>query len=239
MRARSMVSGTVTDSAGVPLDGVDVQLVGAQRTTTTADDGSFVFRHVAPGPMTVRARLLGFAPASTRFTLADDDTREVHLRLRALAQTLDEVRVTAESGYDIPTRVAQRDLDERLRWRQEIGSTRFFGPERLRSIGGGTVAEIHDYPNAPECMFPGQRGARPPCDACVLVDGLRGYYRPITTFDVNDIDMIEYYPPTRGGHGETEWTGTVAEQMSRVHKDCRGRLGDHPAYFVLWTKGSR
>ena len=237
MKARSMVSGKVTDANGVPLDGAQVQLTGAQRSTLTADDGSFAFRHVAPGPLVLRARLLGFSPATTRFTLEDDDVREFLLVLKPLAQTLDEVRITAESGFDIPSQVALKDFDERLRWRHVAGSSRFWGPERLSSIGGGTVMDIRDYPSAPLCNFPGNRNY--PCEACVLVDGVRGYFRPINTFVVNDLDMIEYYPPAAGTRGETEWTGTVAERLSHVNAKCRGELGTHPAYFVIWTKGSR
>jgi hypothetical protein len=86
-------------------------------------------------------------------------------------------------------------------------------------------------------MFPGSGLGT--CDACVLVNGLDGYYRPIFTFAMNDLEAIEYYPPTRGAHGETEWTHTVAERMNHVHKNCREEKGAHPAYFVLWTKGSR
>ena len=237
MRARSMVSGTVTDSAGVPLDGVRVDLIGGQRSTITSDDGAFTFRHVLPGPVVVRARLMGFSPASTTFTLLDEDAREIHLRLKPLAQMLDDVRVTAESGFDLPSQVALRDYDERLRWRNLGGSARFLGPERLRSISGGTIGDLRDFPEAPRCMFAGSGLST--CDACVLVNGTRGWHRPITTFNVNEIETIEYYPPSASFHGETEWTGTVADRMNLVHPQCRGRLGDHPAYFVIWTKGSR
>ncbi len=237
MRARSSVAGTVTDSAGVPLDGVRVDLIGGQRATITSDDGTFMFRHVPPGPMTLRARLLGFSPATSTFTLEQDDSRDVYLRLKALPQTLDEVRVTALSGFSIPAQVALRDYDERLRWRNAGGSARFIGPERLQSIGGGTIGDLRDFPLAKRCMFAG--AGMESCDACVLVNGVDGYYRPLTTFVVTDLEAVEYYPPTSSAGGETEWTGTVAERMQAVNRNCRGGVGQHPAYFVLWTKGSR
>ena len=55
LMSTSMVSGVVVDSAGAPVAGADVQLIGAERATRSAEDGTFEFRHVPPGTVTLRA----------------------------------------------------------------------------------------------------------------------------------------------------------------------------------------
>src|SRR5215217_7538086 len=55
LTSTSMVSGIVVDSAGVPVAGADLQLIGADRATKSAEDGTFEFRHVPPGTVTLRA----------------------------------------------------------------------------------------------------------------------------------------------------------------------------------------
>jgi hypothetical protein len=241
MKARSMVSGTVTDSAGVPLDGVQVQLAGTGRTTVTSDDGSFVFRHVAPGDMVVRARLLGFAPASHAFTLLDTDDRKVYLRLKPLAQELDEVVVTAESGFG-PMQGAWKDYDSRMRWKTTSGSAMILGPERLQSLGG--IPLDLALRGAPQGFSRKTVGANSRAkdsrfmitgDVCILENGLRAVSRPLRSYAASDLEMIEYYP---NPPPETELTGTVAERMSAI-RGCGGVIGSHPPYYVLWFKDAK
>ncbi|MEO8624068.1 MAG: carboxypeptidase regulatory-like domain-containing protein, partial [bacterium] len=90
MKSKSLVKGIVMDSAGFPVQGVEVQLIGSGRATVTGSDGTFAFRHVKPGQLIVRARLLGYSPSTSRFQLVEDDEREVFLRMGNLAQQLDE-----------------------------------------------------------------------------------------------------------------------------------------------------
>jgi hypothetical protein len=238
MKARSMVSGNVTDSVGVPLDGVQVQLVGTGRTTITSDDGAFVFRHVAPGELMVRARLLGFAPATHSLTLVDNDDRKVYLRLKPLAQELDEVVITAESGFG-SAQSAWRDYDERMRWRSPNGTALFIGPERLQALGTlpadlalrGVFAGFTRGTQAASARQAGLIAG----DVCILENGVRPLIAPLATYRSSDLEMVEYYPPSPP---ETDLTGTVAAHLS-VRRGCELFEGRHPAYYVLWLKGAK
>lgn len=56
------VSGTVTDSASVPLSGVTIQdLATGGPTTTTASNGTYLLNGVAPGSHTIRASKIGYS----------------------------------------------------------------------------------------------------------------------------------------------------------------------------------
>src|SRR6185295_10965735 len=135
LMSTSMVSGVVVDSAGVPVAGADVQLIGAERATKSAEDGTFEFRHVPPGAVTLRARMMGFAPTALMIELDKDDQRDVAIRIRRLVQTLETVNVTEESGYG-KTDVAWHEFGQRERWRSNSGLDVAIGPKRLREAGG-------------------------------------------------------------------------------------------------------
>ncbi len=241
-RSSSLVHGVVTDSMGYPMSGAQVQLIGTGRATVTAEDGTWTFRHVPPGDLVVRARLMGYSPSVMHFRLTADDQREVLLRLGNLAQQLDEVRVTDASGFGRDA-AAWKELDMRTRWHTE-GSSQVFGPEKLSRLGATPIDLVTRGVAVGRVRGPTSiRGSPPirtgigsqaPGDACILLDGITPVSRPLRSFSADDLEMIEFYPPTPP---ETDLTGTVADRMTGV-PGCMGDRQSHPAYYVLWFKGA-
>jgi hypothetical protein len=247
LTSTSMVSGVVFDSAGVPVAGADLQLIGAARTTKSADDGTFVFRHVAPGPVTLRARRMGYVPSTLTIELGTDDQRDVSIRVHRLEQTLDTVRVTEASGYgrsDLPW----REFDLRERWRSNSGPDVVIGPKRLSEAGGMPLDwllrphEMAAGGRAPKSFVPGnssrnaaELAATLPDAVCILENGSRFRYLPLGLYSANEVDRLEYYPPAPP---EREYTGTLERRMQGLACRKRGD-GSRPAYYVVWLKDAR
>ncbi|MDQ2668632.1 MAG: carboxypeptidase-like regulatory domain-containing protein [Gemmatimonadota bacterium] len=248
MTSTSYVRGVVTDSAGFPLDGVEVQLIGTGRGTVTAGDGSFIFRHVKPGVLTLRARMMGYSPAASVMKLMEQDERDVVLRMGNLAQELDEVHVTAESGYG-RSESAWKDLDRRMRFHIE-GSARVVGAEQLDGMGSTPLdlalrGFAGGFGTAPTTIKAGNStpishgGSGAPGDACILENGVTPISRPLAVYVASDLRLVEYYPAASPrGSPETEYTQSVIYRMAGV-PGCSGELGEHPAYYVLWFKGGK
>lgn len=91
------LSGTVVDSAGRPLDGAEVELVGARRTTLTTSTGVFRFDEVRPTRYWLFVRRIGYYPFQTSLTLQGKEDREARIVMAARPFDLPEVVVTAQS----------------------------------------------------------------------------------------------------------------------------------------------
>ena len=100
------ITGTITDSAGhAPIAGVQVSAgpAGVTSGTTikgavTAPNGRFTITGVAPGAVTVRARLLGFAPVTRQVTATAGSAITVDIALMHQTALLDQVVVTGTAG---------------------------------------------------------------------------------------------------------------------------------------------
>ena len=57
-----VLTGVVTDTAGVPIDSADVSIASLKRRTLSGSDGTFRFDSIKPGRYSVSARRIGFAP---------------------------------------------------------------------------------------------------------------------------------------------------------------------------------
>lgn len=87
------LTGTVTDSLGAPIFDAEIELVGLGNRTETDEAGAFRFTGLSSGRVVVRARRLGFAPASVEVQVADESSGNVVLRLAPLAAALPTVVV--------------------------------------------------------------------------------------------------------------------------------------------------
>jgi hypothetical protein len=250
LSSTSSVAGVVVDSGGIPVPNADLQLIGTSRATVSAADGSFEFRHVPSGTMTLRARHMGFSPGALMIELGNDDHRDVAIRVRRLAQTLDTVTITEESGYGT-TDAAWRDFGLREKWRTNSGEAIAIGPKRLSEAGGMPIdLLLRPYTmtmhaaRAQREIDPtnGGREAKAPGDpsmgdfACVLENGISPRFVPLRVYSANEIDRIEYYPASPP---EREYTGTVVARM-KIYPQCGIQWDNsHPAYYVLWLKNAR
>lgn len=245
LKGTSSILGLVIDSAGAPIDEAEVQLVGANRIGVTRPNGGFLFRPLPVGQYLIRVRKLGYAPTNMTLNLLDHDDREVIIKMRALPVKLDAMTIAARSGY-APDDHALEDLDKRLRW--QSFKTVLAGRDRLEPLGtmgldqavaglggAGAIAVATQMAKAkqPPRFGPGEPAPRTGFgDDCILLDGKTQLHQPLRSFSAAQVEMIEVYPPG------TEVTGTVADKMRTP--DCRAQsLLDHPAYYVVWLRGSR
>lgn len=103
--ARYTFQGTVTDAAGEPLIGANVQLVGQRVGATTDVDGRYRFEAaVSPGRYTVQFTYVGYATETREVTLgAAPSVTGLDVTLAEDAVGLDEVIVTG-SGAEVTRR---------------------------------------------------------------------------------------------------------------------------------------
>jgi TonB family protein len=87
------ISGTVTDSAGFPLVGVEISIDGAAVRTTTDERGVFHLGGIPYGTQTLHARRLGFAPERTSIEIATPADATATIRLKSIAEDLPPVVV--------------------------------------------------------------------------------------------------------------------------------------------------
>jgi TonB-linked SusC/RagA family outer membrane protein len=93
------ITGRVVDAATQrPLQGAQVTVEGTTRTAATDAEGGFEIAGVQPGPVRVRATLLGYSSAVQPVTVVAGRPASVTLALSVQALGLDELVVTGTSG---------------------------------------------------------------------------------------------------------------------------------------------
>lgn len=97
-QAQGTVVGTITDTAGQPLSGVQVVAVGTQRGALTGADGRYTIAGVPAGERQIRATSLGYRAETRRIDLAAGETVTVDFQLATSAVALDEIVVTGTAG---------------------------------------------------------------------------------------------------------------------------------------------
>ena len=96
------ISGRVTDSTTQqPLSGVQLQVVGTDRRTLTADDGNFLLSDVPAGVHQLRASRIGYGLHQEQVAVTAGATARVELALNPHAMMLDAVVAT---GYGTQSR---------------------------------------------------------------------------------------------------------------------------------------
>jgi hypothetical protein len=94
--ATGILAGIVTDSANVPVGGVEVSLPDLSKTTLTNEQGAFALRDVPPGAQRVSARRVGYGPVEAQVAIEAGRTVQRHIRM-ARATNLDSVVVTEKA----------------------------------------------------------------------------------------------------------------------------------------------
>jgi TonB family protein len=91
-----VVNGSVSDSAGAALAGVEVRALTGVASARTGEDGRFRLAPVPTGAVLLEARRLGFRPETLQVAIGYSESAVVTFRLRAAANTLAAVVVRAE-----------------------------------------------------------------------------------------------------------------------------------------------
>ena len=114
-----IVSGRVTDAAsGAPVTNAQVMVVGTTIGSAVDNDGRFRITGVPAGNRQLRARSIGYQPATASFTVGSGATATVNLTMTQSATALDAVVVTGAVGDTrrraIGNAVASVNVDEVL-----------------------------------------------------------------------------------------------------------------------------
>jgi len=99
------VTGTVTDTAGIPIYGAEVTVDNAQVRAFTDEKGAFTLGGISRGVRVLTARRLGFAPSTIQVEVLAEGAATVALRLKPLAAALPPV-VIHPSGVRYSGRLA-------------------------------------------------------------------------------------------------------------------------------------
>jgi len=85
------MSGTVTDSAKIPLDGVILKLVGTYLGGLTDYEGKFKIEDISPGTYTLRVEVEGFKTVEyTDIEVKSDESKEFNVVLKSTSFTVDQ-----------------------------------------------------------------------------------------------------------------------------------------------------
>jgi TonB-linked SusC/RagA family outer membrane protein len=91
--------GRVTDArTGTPVTTAQITIAGTSLGAVVDAEGRFRVAGVPPGPHEVRARSIGYQPASATFSVAADGSADVNLAMNGSVTNLDAVLVTGAVG---------------------------------------------------------------------------------------------------------------------------------------------
>jgi hypothetical protein len=140
----AFIAGIITDTAGTPLAGAVVEERLALVSTRTGSGGQFRLGPLLPGPSQLRARLVGYVPASFPLILSADSTLSVVVRLSAAPITVDSIAVTGKSADSTGgTQAMLGGFFDRARDRERgAGSSTFVSPEDVRRRRPQKVSDL-------------------------------------------------------------------------------------------------
>lgn len=96
---RATITGTVTDAAtGAPVADVRVTVAGTVLQGVTDARGNFRITGVAPGPVTLQARRIGYRSADLQVTLSAGQSYAAAIKLNASVVVLEEVVTSGTAG---------------------------------------------------------------------------------------------------------------------------------------------
>lgn len=203
-----VLTGTVKDPTGRPIEQAEVAVQGTNLTQRTGVDGGFRFDSVPEGRRWVLVRRLGFEPAQYAMTLERGKNRELAAELEPLPQTLPAKVIAARSGYT--GRYADFYRRQRSGWgkfitRDDIDRER--PPELgwmvlryLPFIDPRSMDEA-PFPRAGFGSWPAAAYGRSPgfrvCPPAISVNGAAPSSAwTVNSFRPNDVEAVEVYRPT-------------------------------------------
>jgi len=221
----SVVHGVVTDSARIPLEGVEVYVVNSGRAARTDRAGRFQIDTLVEGPTEIRAREIGWNPVDTSVVLVPHADVSLNFRFRSRAAALDTVRIIAAQGECKP-----RDF-EGFECRRKAGLGVFIDPARVDSINPRYIADLFD--GIPGFRRVGKTVLSAVGDRCVtmLINGHPAM--PIEAMqlaqaDARDVVAVEAYTDPKTYPEWYKMYSWMGEGGFKA-KQC--------ALIVLWTEG--
>lgn len=112
---KGSIRGRIVTQDGQPAPYVSISLKGESRGTTTAEDGSYLIRHLAAGEHTLLISFVGLETQEHMITILAGQTTQLDLTLQESARQLTEVQVRGyKSANQVPVsigKVAIKSLD--------------------------------------------------------------------------------------------------------------------------------
>lgn len=87
------VKGVVRDSSGIPVEGAQISVTGANIRGESGSGGEFLFAKASAGPLTIHVRRIGFAPDSVTVNVLAGTTVDANITLHRLVVALHPVVV--------------------------------------------------------------------------------------------------------------------------------------------------
>jgi hypothetical protein len=193
------VVGTVRDSAGAPVPGVEVSVVGTRALTRSDTAGRFRLAGLTPGKTSVRFRRMGFAPKTIPTDVAAGETAELAVALAPLAQELPGVVVEEDERR-------AREMLQEFYHRQSQGFGQFITrkeiekrdpsnlSDMMRLVPGARLLPVRGAGGRSLLRF--SRAMMAPgrdCPPQYWVDGVMAYGMNIDDLNPRDIEGIEIY----------------------------------------------
>jgi len=144
-----VLRGTVTDTTGRPLAGVEVLSVNGKRSTRTDREGRFALARLPFGQQLIMARYPGYQPADRAINMLDANVPELTFRLRRIVQLIDTVRIVSHDGcaaYDFSGFECRRRAGVgQFRGLEEIGALRpHFWADMFEGMPGFRNVQVPD-----------------------------------------------------------------------------------------------
>ena len=182
------ISGTVTDTSGAPLTGVNVILIGTDYGASTAQNGNFRISNLNSGEYTIEFSAIGYEKRRVEKILIINHSIQLDVKLRAIVIESDVVLVTAgkyeQKKSDLPVSVE-------IISGEEFKERNFNNLEdALRYVPGVNMTEDQ-----------------------ISIRGSSGYSRGAGSRALLAIDGLTFYT---GDTGETVWEMIPVTELQRV-----------------------
>jgi len=217
----SIVVAFVTDTAGRPLEGADVQVVGTSLRGSTDVSGRVALLAVPPGKAVLRVRHLGFAELTIPISVTPGTLADGRYKMKSVATELRKVVVRASELK--PERYAKTGRFDDFYRRRAEGNGTFLTREDIDARQAQKPEDLIRMVTGVRIRY---RGMTPfiqflRCEQVnVYIDGIRSHdaFRDYFALSPLDIEAIEVY------HG----MATVPPEFSPQPNDC--------AAIVVWTR---
>ncbi len=238
-----IVRGQVTDAAGQPLADVLVSLVNTNVRVRTTADGTYELVNLAPGPVTLRAALIGYAAETHMATVTAAVMTEVNFALSMAAISLDAMVVTAtgdQRAVEVPNVVTTIDAAQAA---MEVAPPSISTLIQGRAPGVQVINSGGTAGSATKIRIRGSSSMSLTNEPLLVVDGIRVDNRAndlagagddntpsivggLTISRINDLnpDEIESIEVVKGPSAAALY-GTEAANGVIVIKTKRGRVG--------------
>lgn len=195
---RGAISGSVKDDAGNPIPDVEVTAPSVHVQTRSDTAGNFVLGSLPPGPLDISFRRLAFSPVAVSIQVPHDDTTEVEVTLKIVAQRLTAVLVQSDAAH-------LRQLDA-FEARRKLGIGHFITRAQIEKRNPMLLSDmVRMIPGA--MLLPSANGqvrlrfsraGRIECPPQFYIDGVQATGFNIDDMPVGDVEGVELYSGASG-----------------------------------------